>query len=155
MQKKRIDGINIYYVDVSWLEKVEEVLSILRDEDPWHYAVVKQRVGSLVQLGLPHNWNKGRSINYWAAYCRTYFDEFTNAQRVELGPRRYAASIVGLATLIKIIERFKLYAAHKPRWRYYNRTRRITARSELYCCEKLNCEMKYIYNLRRWIRNHP
>jgi len=147
-----IDGIVINYADSEWLLGIEEVLNILRIEDPWHYRVVMRRVRCITQL--LDSETTGRPLKSQARWSGAYFDTYTSEERAYIGPRRYAADLVGFATSIEVIERFGLYAAWTSRWRHFNRIGRMVARAELSCCEKLHCEMKHIYNIQRWMRNN-
>jgi hypothetical protein len=152
MQQQLIDGVLVSYTESGFDEFAREALSILRTEDMGHYRIVKQWLNGIVQLGSDHTWNKGGSVGSWAPLSRVYFDEFTSAQRSEVGTRRYAAVLVRLAVTIRIIESFRIYGAWKIRWRYFPKATRIALKEELNCCERLNCDTKWIYMLQRLIR---
>lgn len=151
---KLIEGIEVHYSDSSWLQEIEEILRMLREEDPWHYRIVKKRLVYIAQLDEPALSKNRKGPVLRASFCGAFFDRFTSEERADMGPRRYAAVLVGFATVIELIERFKIYAAWNPRRRSYDRIRRIQAKAELSCSEKLNCEMKHIYDIQQWMRNN-
>jgi hypothetical protein len=149
---KDIDGISICYSDDNFYAFLQTTLNLLRDEAPSYYSRVKQRVKSIVQIGNQHTWNRGKSAAIWAPIGKTYFDEFTQPQRLELGPKRYAAILVRLAATIRIIDEFRIYAAWNPQWPSFMRATKIALKQELLCCQDLNCETKWIYAIQRLLR---
>ena len=149
-----MDGIPVYYSNQDFIEYVQEALKILKEEDSWHYEMVKRHVNKIVELGPNHKWTNGKSAYNYGTIIGVYFDEIAPKQRNEIPPKRYAGGLVRLATALRIIDGFKIYRAWDEKWHGYDRMQKLARKQELACCEKLACEMKYIYGLQRWIRNN-
>lgn len=139
------DGIKIYYRDVAYLEFVRESLSLLGDLDPFHYLSVKKRISAIIQLGMGSSW-----VGHVTG---VYFDEYTDQERANAGPKRFAAHLVRFATDLRLLNEWGIRSVIQFRNRNHCRVIRISVSRELACCEALGCELREIYHIKRWLRD--
>ena len=83
-----------------------------------------------------------------------YFDKMTNEARERSGHKRYAAHLVRFATEVRMLQDFGLDEVVRFKSKRYVSVIKIAIRRELKCCENIDCEMKHIYQIQRWLRNN-
>lgn len=138
-------GILVHYKNEDFLQFVESSISELKNNDPLGFSRLRSNIRNIVQFERDDLW-VGRSI-------AVYFDKYSDSQRLRMGHRRYAAHMVRVATEVRLLHQFKVKDILRFQSPRYNRALSIAVRRELFCCKKLGCEMREIYNIQRWLRN--
>lgn len=140
------DTIAIYYRDAAFLKFAQASLQLLRELDYFDYISVRKRIRAIVQFG--------RGSSFAGLVTGVYIDDHTTEELMDAGAKRYAAQLVRFATELRLLDEWGIKDVIRFRGKRYERVIRISINRELACCNALGCEMRHIYDIRRWLRNH-
>jgi hypothetical protein len=152
MSFKSVNGVKIYYNEEADAAVVERALVVLRDHDYIAYQYVKQHISAVVCCGGLPSWNAGKSAASIGIRLGIYFDELTPLKRKSIDERRYGCILLRCALLVRLLKQFQISTSRFGGQTVNKRIWDLVNRRDIACCEKLGCEMKYIYELQRWIR---
>lgn len=152
MSCKSVVGVNIYYDEDTDATFVGRSLIILRESDPIAYRSVTEHVTAIVCCGGLPSWNGGKSAASLGIRLGVYFDELTPLKRKSIGERRYGCIMLRCALLVRLQKQFQISTSRFGGQIMNKRISDLINRRDVICCERLGCEMKYVYELQRTMR---
>ena len=133
--------IIIHYRDIEFLLFVQRSLRILRDLDQANFSSVKKRIRGITEYK--------EDVSFIAYVTGVFFDHYSNSERLDIGPKWYAAILVRFAMYLRLLDEWGFKDVIKFSGKRYMRLARIATNREISCCENLGCEMKHVYRLKR------
>lgn len=151
MPCKLVDGVTIYYRDEAEAALAERSIGLLKECDYLAYQSVKKHVKTIVCCGGVPSWNAGKSAGSIGIRLGVYFDELTPSKRTTIDERRYGCILLRCALLVRLLRQFQITTVRFGGRRANKRIWDLVNRRDITCSERLGCEMKYIYELQRWM----
>ena len=133
--------MDIYYGTDDFLRSVQDSLRLLRAQDGFDYGSVKKRVRAITECE-----ENARFVGF---VIGVFFDDYTPAQRADIGSKGYAALLVRFALYLRFLDEWGEKQTIKFKGQRYKRLARIATKREIACCETLSCEMKHVFRLKR------
>jgi len=152
MSCKSINGVRIYYIEEADAAFAQRSLTVLRDHDSTAYRAVTEHIKAVVCSGGLPSWNDGKSAASMGIRLGVYFDELTPSKRSSIDERRYGCILLRCALLVRLLKQFHITTLRFGGNSVNKRISDLVNRRDVICCERLGCEMKYIYELQRWMR---
>ncbi len=152
MSCKSINGVEIYYEEEADAAFAERSLTLLRDHDCTAYRAVTEHIKAVVICGGLPSWNAGKSAASMGIRLGIYFDELTPSKRSSVDERRYGCILLRCAVLVRLLKQFQITTLRFGGQIVNKRITDLVNRRDVICCERLGCEMKYVYELQRWMR---